>query len=142
NRGLKAYQENPEIMIPYIQKRLGVKDAGLARRMYDDDAPFVLEGGRLSAEASKEIIEIGREALRIQEPVAPEKIFDFSLAAEAMKSFFCASRNFQSGLFSCRAAEKTVVDHVGLADRFVYFGQCFGLVDRGLERNVIDETVL
>jgi len=85
NRGLKTYQENPEIMIPYIQKRLGIKDAQLARRMYDDDAPFVLDGGRLSAEASKEIVEIGREALRIKEPVAPEKIFDFSLAAEAMK---------------------------------------------------------
>lgn len=85
NRGLKTYQENPEIMIPYIQKRLGVKDAQLARRMYDDDAPFVLEGGRLSGEASKEIVEIGREALHIKEPVAPERIFDFSLAAEAMK---------------------------------------------------------
>jgi hypothetical protein len=72
-------------MIPYIQKRLGIKDAQLARRMYDDDAPFVLEGGRLSADASKEIVEIGREALRIKEPVAPERIFDFSLAAEAMK---------------------------------------------------------
>jgi len=85
NRGLKTYQENPEIMIPYIQKRLGIKDAQLARRMYDDDAPFVLDGGRLSAEATKEIVEIGREALRIKEPVAPEKIFDFSLAAEAMR---------------------------------------------------------
>ena len=53
NRGLKAYQEQPEIMIPYIQKRLGVKDAQLARRMYDDDAPFVLNGGRLSAEIGR-----------------------------------------------------------------------------------------
>jgi ABC-type nitrate/sulfonate/bicarbonate transport system substrate-binding protein len=85
NRGLKAYQEQPEIMIPYIQKRLGVKDAQLARRMYDDDAPFVLEGGRLSGDAMKEIVEIGREALRIKEAVPPEKIFDFSLAADAMK---------------------------------------------------------
>jgi len=85
NRGLKVYQENPEIMIPYIQKRLGIKDAQLARRMYDDDAPFVLDGGRLSADAMKEIVEIGREALRIKEPVTPEKIFDFSLATEAMK---------------------------------------------------------
>ena len=85
NRGLKVYQENPEIMIPYIQKRLGIKDAQLARRMYDDDAPFVLDGGGLSADAMKEIVEIGREALRIKEPVTPEKIFDFSLASEAMK---------------------------------------------------------
>ncbi len=85
NRGLKAYQESPEIMIPYIQKRLGIKDAQLARRMYEDDAPFVLEGGRLSADAAKEIIEIGREALRVKEPIAPERIFDFSLAQEALR---------------------------------------------------------
>jgi hypothetical protein len=37
----------------------------------------------LSADAAKEIVEVGREALRIKEPVAPEKIFDFSLAQEA-----------------------------------------------------------
>ena len=67
-------------MVPFIQKRLGIKDAQLARRMYDDDAPFVLSGGRLSADAAKEIVEVGREALRVKEPVAPEKIFDFSLA--------------------------------------------------------------
>ena len=85
NRGLRTYQENPEIMIPYIEKRLGIKDAQLARRMYDDDAPFVLSGGRLSPDAMKEIVEIGREALRIKEPVPTEKIFDFSLATEAMK---------------------------------------------------------
>jgi NitT/TauT family transport system substrate-binding protein len=85
NRGLRAYQESPEIMIPYIQKRLGIKEAQLARRMYDDDAPFVLNGGRLSADATKEIVEIGREALRIKEPISTEKIFDFSLATEAMK---------------------------------------------------------
>lgn len=83
NRGLKAYQDSPEIMIPFIQKRLGIKDAQLARRMYDDDAPFVLSGGRLSGDAAKEIVEVGREALRIKESVAPEKIFDFSLAQEA-----------------------------------------------------------
>lgn len=85
NRGLKAYQESPEVMIPYIQKRLGVKDAQLARRMYQDDAPFVLDGGRLSADVMKEIVEIGREALRINEAIPTDKIFDFSLAAEAMK---------------------------------------------------------
>jgi hypothetical protein len=53
--------------------------------MYDDDAPFMLDGGRLSIDATKEIVEIGREALRIKEPATPEKIFDFSLATEAMK---------------------------------------------------------
>jgi ABC-type nitrate/sulfonate/bicarbonate transport system substrate-binding protein len=85
NRGIKVYQDSPEIMIPFIQKRLGIKEASLARRMYDDDAPFVLNGGRLSADAAKEIVEIGREALRIKETVPTEKIFDFSLAQESMR---------------------------------------------------------
>ncbi len=85
NRALKFYQENPELMIPYIQKRLGVKDASMAKRMYDDDAPFILPNGSLSADAAKEIVDIGREALRIKEPIATEKIFDFSLAGEAAR---------------------------------------------------------
>ena len=85
NRALKFYQDNPEVMLPYIQKKLGVKDAQLARRMYDDDAPYILPGGRLSAEAMKEIVETGREALKIKEAVSTERIFDFSLAGEAMK---------------------------------------------------------
>jgi ABC-type nitrate/sulfonate/bicarbonate transport system substrate-binding protein len=51
NRALKFYQDNPEVMLPYIQKKLGVKDAQLARRMYDDDAPYILPGGRLSPDA-------------------------------------------------------------------------------------------
>jgi NitT/TauT family transport system substrate-binding protein len=85
NRSLKFYQDNPDIMLPYIQKKLGVKDAPLAKRMYDDDAPYILPVGRLSPDAMKEIIEIGREALRIKEAVSPDRIFDFSLASEAMK---------------------------------------------------------
>ncbi|MET0500177.1 MAG: ABC transporter substrate-binding protein, partial [Candidatus Binatia bacterium] len=85
NRALKFYQDNPEVMLPYIQKKLGVKDAQLARRMYDDDAPYILPGGRLSPDAVKEIVEIGREALKIKEPMSPDRIFDFSLAAEALK---------------------------------------------------------
>ncbi len=85
NQGLKVYQDSPEIMIPYIQKRLGVKDARMARRMYDDDAPFILGGGRLGADAAREIVDIGREALQIKEPIPTERIFDFSLASEAVR---------------------------------------------------------
>lgn len=85
NRALKFYQDNPEVMLPYIQKKLGVKDTQLTRRMYDDDAPYILPGGRLSPDAMKEIVEIGREALRIKEPVSADRVFDFSLAADAMK---------------------------------------------------------
>jgi len=85
NRSLKFYQDNPEVMLPYIQKKLGVKDAQLARRMYDDDAPYILPGGRLSPDAMKEIVEIGREALKIKELLSADRVFDFSLASEALK---------------------------------------------------------
>ncbi len=85
NRALKFYQDHPEIMVPFIQKKLAVKDAQLARRMYEDDAPYILPGGRLSVDAMKEIIETGKEALRIKETVPIEKVFDFSLTAESVK---------------------------------------------------------
>jgi ABC-type nitrate/sulfonate/bicarbonate transport system substrate-binding protein len=85
NRALKFYQDNPEIMIPYIQQKLGVKDAQLARRMYEDDARSGSLTGILSPEYAKEILETGREALRIKEPIGTERVFDFSLAAEALR---------------------------------------------------------
>lgn len=85
NRALKFYQDNPELMLPYLQKKLGVKDAQLARRMYEDDAPYILPGGRLTPEATKEIIEIGREALKVKEAISADRIFDFSLATEALR---------------------------------------------------------
>jgi NitT/TauT family transport system substrate-binding protein len=85
NRALKFYRDNPESMVPYLQKKLAVKDAQLARRMYADDAPFILPGGQLSADAMKEIVEIGREALRIKEPVSADRVFDFAPATEAAR---------------------------------------------------------
>jgi hypothetical protein len=39
----------------------------------------------LSADGAKEIVEIAKEALRIKDNVPSERIFDFSLAAEALK---------------------------------------------------------
>ena len=84
-RALKFYQDNPEIMIPYIQRKLGVNDLQLARRMYGDDAGSVSLTGMLSAEAATEILDTGREALRIKESVPLERIFDFSLAVDALK---------------------------------------------------------
>jgi ABC-type nitrate/sulfonate/bicarbonate transport system substrate-binding protein len=85
NRALKFYADNPEVMIPYIQKKLGVKDQQLARRMYQDDVRSLLMTGILTNDAAREIIDVGREALRIKEPIPEERIFDFSLAAEALK---------------------------------------------------------
>lgn len=85
NRALKFYQENPEIMVPYIQVKLAVKDPQLARRMYQDDYQTASVSGILSSEAAREILEIGKEALRIKEPIPVERVFDFSLAAEALR---------------------------------------------------------
>ena len=85
NRALKFYQDNPEMMIPYIQRKLGVKEPQLARRMYEDDVGAISLSGILSLDATKEILDTGREALRIKEPIPAERIFDFSLAAEAVK---------------------------------------------------------
>jgi len=85
NRALKFYADNPELMIPYIQKKLGVKEQQLARRMYEDDVQSLLMTGILNHDAAREIIDTGREALKIKEPIAEERIFDFSLAAGALK---------------------------------------------------------
>ena len=85
NRAVKFYQDNREMMIPYIQKKLGVSDGQLARRMYDDDAPHVSLTGTMAADGAKEILDIGKEALRIKENIPTERIFDFSLAAEAAR---------------------------------------------------------
>jgi NitT/TauT family transport system substrate-binding protein len=85
NRALKFYRDNPEIMLPYIQKKLAIKEPQLARRMYEDDMQTLSLTGRLSQEAEKEILDTGLEALRIKESIAANKIFDFSLADEALK---------------------------------------------------------
>ena len=53
--------------------------------MYEDDAPTVSLTGILNSDAAKEILDTGLEALRIKEPIAPERVFDFSLAAEALR---------------------------------------------------------
>lgn len=83
NRAVKFYQDNRELMIPYIQKKLGVSDVQLARRMYDDDAPSISVTGVLNAEGAKEILDTAKEALRLKDTIPTERIFDFSLAAEA-----------------------------------------------------------
>jgi len=85
NQALKFYHDNPEVMIPYIQRRLGVKEPQLARRMYEDDVRTLLLTGHLSPEAAKEILETGREALKIKTPIGADRVFDFSLAVEALK---------------------------------------------------------
>jgi hypothetical protein len=53
--------------------------------MYEDDAPSVSLTGILNSESAKEILDIGREALRIKEPIPTERVYDFSLATDASK---------------------------------------------------------
>jgi hypothetical protein len=55
----------PWHLINENDKTLTLKDASMAKRICDDDAPFILSCGTLSADAAKEILDIGREALRI-----------------------------------------------------------------------------
>ena len=76
---------NPEIMIPYIQKKLHVSDTRLARKMYEEDAPSVSLTGVLNSDAAREILDTGREALRLKETIPLERVFDFSLASEALR---------------------------------------------------------
>ena len=85
NRALKFYQDNPEVMLPYIQKKLAVKDPQMARRMYDEDREAASLTGILNPEGAREVLDIAREALRVKEAVPLERVFDFSLAAEALK---------------------------------------------------------
>ena len=60
-------------------------DARLARKMYEEDAPSVSLTGVLTNEAAREILETGREALRLKETFPVERVFDFSLAADALR---------------------------------------------------------
>ncbi len=85
NRSLKFYQENPEVMLPYVQKKLAVGDPKMARRMYDEDREIISQTGILNSDAAREILDTAREALRVKETAALERVFDFSLAAEALK---------------------------------------------------------
>ena len=71
----------------------------LARRMYDDDAPYILPGGRLSPDAMKEIIEIGREALRIKEPDISGSSFRFFIGHRSAESDGPAQRSCSSVRF-------------------------------------------
>jgi len=41
--------------------------------------------GFLSNDPARDIIDTGRETLKIKEPIAAERIFDFSLAAEELE---------------------------------------------------------
>lgn len=75
----------PIKIINVTQKKLAVRDAKKARRMYDEDHQVISLNGVLNADAAREILDTAREALRIKETVPLERVFDFSLALEAMR---------------------------------------------------------
>ena len=83
NRGAKFYRANPAIMIPYVQKKFAIKDARLARLLYEDDAQTRTDNGGLDQVAKTEVLETAREILRIKNSIPAQQVFDFSLVDEA-----------------------------------------------------------
>jgi NitT/TauT family transport system substrate-binding protein len=83
NRGTKFYRENPEIMIPYMQKKFAIKEARLARLLYEEDVQTRTEDGGLDNAAKAEILETAREIMKVKNSVSASQIFDFSLIEEA-----------------------------------------------------------
>jgi hypothetical protein len=57
----------------------------MARRMYDEDRESASLTGILNPDGAREVLDTAREALRIKEAVPLERVFDFSLAQEALK---------------------------------------------------------
>ncbi|MBI4489261.1 MAG: hypothetical protein HY694_09270 [Deltaproteobacteria bacterium] len=74
-----------QIGISSLQKKFSIKETGLVRRMYEDDIETIVLSGRLDPELTKEILETGREVLKIKEIVPVERVFDFSMTDEAAR---------------------------------------------------------
>jgi len=83
NRGAKFYKDNPNIMIPYVQKKFAIKDARLARLLYEEDAQTRTENGGLDNAAKSEVLETAKEIMRVKNSPSANQIFDFSLTEEA-----------------------------------------------------------
>ncbi|HEY7167753.1 MAG TPA: ABC transporter substrate-binding protein [Candidatus Binatia bacterium] len=83
NRSAKFYRDNPAIMIPYVQKKFAIKDARLARLLYEDDTQTRTENGALDPVAKTEVLDTAREILRVKNSIPPQQAFDFSLIDEA-----------------------------------------------------------
>jgi len=83
NRSAKFYRDNPAIMIPYVQKKFAIKDARLARLLYEDDTQTRTENGALDSVAKTEVLDTAREILKVKNSIPPQQAFDFSLIDEA-----------------------------------------------------------
>jgi len=83
NRGAKFYRDNPNIMIPYMQKKFAIKDSRIARLLYDDDAQTRTENGSLDRAAATEVLQTAKELMKVKEPISLNQVFDFSIVEEA-----------------------------------------------------------
>ena len=83
NRGAKFYKDNPNIMIPYVQKKFAIKDARLARLLYEDDAQTRAENGSLDNAAKSEVLETAKEIMKVKSSLSANQVFDFSLIDDA-----------------------------------------------------------
>ena len=79
NRGAKLYKDNPNIMIPYIQKRFAIKDSRVARLLYEEDSQTRSDNGSLDNAAKSEVLETAKEIMKVKNSVPISQVFDFSL---------------------------------------------------------------
>jgi len=83
NRGAKFYRDNPNIMIPYMQKKFAIKDPRIARLLYEEDSQTRAENGSLDNAAKAEVLETAKEIMKVKNSVPISQIFDFSLIDDA-----------------------------------------------------------
>ena len=83
NRGAKFYRDNPNIMIPYMQKKFAIKDPRIARLLYEEDSQTRAENGSLDNAAKAEVLETAKEIMKVKNSVPVSQIFDFSLIDDA-----------------------------------------------------------
>jgi len=83
NKGVSYYRANPGVMVPYIQKKFGIADRELARRMYEYDSMNRLNNGEIDHSAMTEILDIAKQTMKTKTPFTANQLFDFSLLEEA-----------------------------------------------------------
>ena len=83
NRSAKFYRDNPNIMMPYMQKKFALKDARLTRLLYEEDVQTRTENGALDNAAKTEVLETAKEIMKVKSYPPASQIFDFSLIEEA-----------------------------------------------------------
>jgi ABC-type nitrate/sulfonate/bicarbonate transport system substrate-binding protein len=83
NRSARFYKDNPNIMIPYVQRKFAIKDLRIARLLYEEDAQSRVNNGNLDSAARSEVLETAKEIMKVKNPIAANQVFDFSLIEDA-----------------------------------------------------------